>query len=358
MTVYFLMYALILCTTGLVSRTGKTPEQRKKRAAFYVTALVVLVVALRHPSMGIDLGYGSSIGYLTSFQSISEYSWGELFALGEWQNYEWGYIVFNKLLGYISTNYQCLLIACAIASIVPVGIMIGKCSRDPVLAILVFLGLPCITVPFSALRQGIAVGLCCLSFPLIREKKPVKFILLIVFATLFHYSAFIFLVAYPLYHLKLSRSARLLSIPVLPVIYLARYPLFAVGSKLFKHNAVAAQGSAVTLLLVFTLVYAFCAVFLHDDEDGGFLNLFYVACVIQCFAGVYSLAMRVGFYFMPALVIALPNIIANMKRPENRKISRLCVMAAFVAYGLYALYTYGSDWPMTYPYHFFWNKIV
>ena len=88
------------------------------------------------------------------------------------------------------------------------------------------------------------------------------------------------------------------------------------------------------------------------------MNLFYVACVIQCFAGVYSLAMRVGFYFMPALVIALPNIIANMKRPENRKISRLCVMAAFVAYGLYALYTYGSDWPMTYPYHFFWNKIV
>lgn len=355
MIVYFLMYTLLLCTTGIVGQTGTTIAQKNKRSAIYAATLVALVVALRHPSMGIDLGYGRYYGYLVSFQEISRYSWRKLIAMSGWQNYEWGYIVFNKLVGCISTEYQSLLIACAVASIAPIGVMIWKNSKDPLLAIIVYLGLPCALVPFSALRQGIAVGICCLSIPLIRKNKLVEFVLLVAFATLFHYSAVCFIIAYPIYHIKLSKHLRILSIPALAVIFVARYPLFVIGSKILKKSAAIEQTNAVTLLIVFALIYTFCALFVHDETDGGFLNIYYIACVAQCFAGLYSIAMRVGYYFMPSLVIALPNIIKNMKKFDNRKISRLCVMTAFVAYGLYMLYSSGKGWAMTYPYHFFWE---
>lgn len=356
MTVYYLIYALILCTAGIIGRTGITPMQRKKRSVVYITALVVLVVALRHPSMGIDLGYGRYYGYLVSFQQISRYTWKDLLALTGWQNYEWGYILFNRILGYISTDYQCLLIGCAIASIVPIGIMIWKNSEDPVFAMIVYLGLPCALVPFSALRQGIAIGICCMAYPLIQKKQRIKFILLVLFASLFHYSAFFFAIAYPLYHLKLSRPVRMASIPALAVIFAGRYPLFAIFSKIFKKSAVMEQTGAFALMLVFALVYAFCVVFVHNENDKGFLNVFYMACAVQCFGGVFSIAMRVGYYFMPALVIVLPNIIQNMRNPNNKKISRTCVMAAFAIYGLYSLYSSGIGWAMTYPYHFFWQS--
>ena len=357
MIIYFLMYALILFTADSVGRTGTSLEQRKKRTAIYVTMIPVLVVALRHPSMGLDLGYGRSFGYLASFRAFSQYSLGALLRLAGWQNYEWGYILFNRILGYISTDYQCLLIGCAIASIVPIGIMIWKNSEDPVFAMIVYLGLPCVLVPFSALRQGIAIGICCMAYPLIQKKQRIKFILLVLFASLFHYSAFFFAIAYPLYHLKLSRTVRMASIPALAVVFVGRYPLFAIFSKIFKKSAAIEQTGAFTLMLVFALVYAFCVMFVHTEEDKGFLNVFYMACVAQCFGGVYSIAIRVGYYFMPVLVIALPNIIRNMSNPNNQKISRTCVMAAFAIYGLYSFYSSGKGWAMTYPYHFYWSEL-
>jgi len=357
MLIYFVMYFLILVGTPIVMRSGGTLEKRKNRGVAYITALITLVVALRHPSMGADLRYGLPYGYLGSFQSIANLPWLHVLAVS-WQNYERGYIIFNKLLGYISTEYSCLLIGCGIASIVPIGIMIRKCSKDYVFSAIVYLGLPCFLMPFSGLRQSIAIGICCLAYLFIHKRKPLIFTTIVLSATLFHYSAFVFLIAYPLYHLRLSRQLRLSTIPCLAMIYVARYPLFSIASKLFKENAVASSDNATTLLIVFVLIYTFCTVFLRncDEKSGGALNIFSFACVCQCFAGLFSTAMRVGFYFMPPLAIAMPNIIANMKRRNNYVLSRNFIMIIFTVYGLYALYR--GSWAMTYPYHFFWSEVM
>lgn len=360
MIVYYIMYILILLGTPLVARTGKTLEQRNRRAGLWIVVLIALVVGLRHPSMGNDLRYGSSYGYIWSFQRIAKYSFPELLSIDGWLNYGWGYILYNKLLSCFSEDVQWLLFASAIASIVPVGNMIRKYSKDLAFSAVVYLGMPCFLMAFSGLRQAIAIGICCGACSYIQQRKPLGFAVVMLLAVLFHSSAIVFMIAYPLYHLKVSKKIRLLTFPCLAVIYAARYPLFSVASKLFKDDAVAEETNAITLLLVFVLVYAFCTVFLKDNDEvsSGFLNLFYFTCICQCFGGVYSVAMRVGYYFMPALAIALPNIIANMENPNNYKLSQGFVMAAFVAYGLYALYTNGNSWPMTYPYHFFWSELM
>ena len=357
MIVYFLMYMLILLGAPIAARTGKTAEQRKRRAVLWMVVLIALVVGLRHPSMGFDLQYGRSDGYLWSFQHIAKYSFSELLNMRGWLNYEWGYIFYNKLLSYFSEDVQWLLIASAAASIVPVGYFIRKYSKDPIFSSVVFLGLPCFLMAFSGLRQAIAIGICCIACLYICKKNLPGFVGMVLLAALFHSSAIVFIIAYPLYHVKMSKKMRLLTFPLLAVIYAARYPIFSVASRLFKEDAVAEETNAITLLLVFILIYTFCTVFLkdYDEESSGFLNLFYFACICQCFGGVYSTAMRVGYYFMPALAIALPNIIANMKNPNNYYVSKRFVMAAFIAYGLYSLYVNGSSWPMTYPYKFFWE---
>ena len=95
-----------------------------------------------------------------------------------------------------------------------------------------------------------------------------------------------------------------------------------------------------------------------DEEDkitNGFLNIFYLAIICMCFSGIYLTAMRVGYYFMVALVIALPNIISRMSDKNSNIISKLSIGTIFIVYGLYAIYT--STWAMANPYLFFWQNV-
>ena len=91
-----------------------------------------------------------------------------------------------------------------------------------------------------------------------------------------------------------------------------------------------------------------------DETQNGVINLFYIACVCQAFGGVNQLAMRVGFYFMPYLAIALPNTV-NLKKGNKREFQTnyIVILLAFVVYGLYAIRY--STWEMAYPYYFFWE---
>ena len=357
MIVYFIMYGLILLATPVIARTGKTAEQQRRRAALWMIVLIVLVVGLRHPSMGVDLQYRRPYGYLWSFEAIAQFPLSDILKGIRFLNYEWGYVLFNKLLSFVSLDESWLLFAAAVCSYIPVGLLIARHSRDPVLSTVVYLGLPCFLLPFSGLRQGIAIGVCCLAAQYIQRKKILSFVLAVLAANLFHHTAFIFLAAYPLYRIRFFTKNRVLSLLVLAAVFIARRPLFEAASRLFQDDARVDDNGAVTLLIVFVLVYVFCIVFLkeRDESSAGFLNVFYFACICQCFGGLYSTAIRVGYYFMPALAAALPNIIAGMDDPRSYSLSRKFVMAAFAAYGLYALYSGGHSWAMTYPYHFFWS---
>ncbi|HBF15031.1 MAG TPA: hypothetical protein DDW30_05005 [Clostridiales bacterium] len=357
MAVYIVLYCLIALFGVYTFYRRNCPEKRHVWGIILMTLLFTALVALRHPSMGIDLHYGEAAGYLASYHDIANLSFRDLFALEDWQNYEWGYVVFNKLLSYISTDYQVLLIACAVLSIIPIGVVIALYSKDYDFSMVVYLGLSLGLIVFSALRQAIAVGICSLSYPFIRRKQWAPFLLLVFLAWLFHSSAIVFLVAYPAYHLKLKKWQRLLGLPVLAGIFFGRYQLFNLAMKLLGKTNVPEETGAYRLMLVFWMIYLFCVV-LWDKEDelsGGFLNIFYFACICQSFSSVNSIAERLGYYFMVALVIALPNIVTRVQNLKFRMLLKYSICSAFVAFGLYSFYT--CYWSQSYPYHFFWENV-
>ena len=357
MVVYIVLYCLILLFGVYTFYQRNHPERRHVWGIVLMTLLFTALVALRHPSMGIDLHYGESTGYLASFQKIADYSFREVAEMKNWMGYEWGYVFFTKLLTCISTDYQVLLIACAVLSIVPIGLLIGLYSKDYDFSMIVYLGLSLSLIVFSTLRQAIAVGICTLSYPFIRKKQWAPFLLLVFLAWLFHSSAIVFLVAYPAYHLKLKRWQRLLGLPVLVGIFLGRYQLFRIAMKLADKNVTPTETGAYRLMVVFALIYLFCVVFWdkEDDVSGGFLNVFYFACICQCFSSINAIAERLGYYFMVGLIIALPNIVKSLKNEKLRLLFKYGICAAFIAFGLYSFYT--CYWSQCYPYHFFWENV-
>lgn len=362
MAVYFIIYFLILISPQLVirKRKGILQEDRQDRHTCFMMGLLILMFALRHQSMGADLGYGSSFGYLASFVRLSQYSWGEVIRLPSYLNYEKGYILFNKAISIISKDPQWLLVCCGLVSLIPIGIMIYRYSRDCRFSVIVFMGLPCFLIFFSGLRQGIAIGICCYAVCCLQERKKLKYAATMLLATLFHSSAIIFLVAYPLYYIRVKKSTRFFSILLLPVFFVFSRPLYAVFAKIFKAHVGFEETGAGTLFLIFCLVYCFCAVFVNekDERSAGFLNLFYFACACQSVSGYNQLVVRVTYYFMIGLIIALPNIVTDMRDKNMRFLSSAGIQGAFIVYGLYAIYTSARpSWPMAYPYYFFWSEI-
>ena len=354
MTVYFALYGLCAMLTLCLYLRCKDTEKRNRILCWTLFTVIFLLLALRHESMGVDLGNGRDSGYLRSYEKLTELSWHSIFH-DRFLNYEIGFRVYCKLIGELSgADHQIFLVVTALVSILPIAVVFHKMSRSPAFSYVIYLGLPVFLLQFSGLRQDIAIGLCFLSVLCMEKKKPVRFLLLVVAASLFHKSALIFLFAYPLYRIRVNHKLKIISFFLLPLIFLFRTSLFLAFSHLFKPNARPDNNGALTLFLAFCAIYFFCFIFSDESEEqSGLFNIFLVACACQAFGGVYSSALRVGYYFMMALPLLLPKVVAGMSAPQDRKVSTYHISLAFIAFGLFSIMT--STWAEANPDYWFWE---
>lgn len=359
MTIYYVLYASLFIGAALKNFFAKN-EKNKHLFCFFAFLLIAGMLALRHPNMGIDLAYGSPYGYLGNFETIGSSDWQHVLS-GDFANYEKGYVVFCKFISYFGNNDQVLLIACAIISTAAFSWFIYKYSCNCLVSFVVWMGLPVFLANFSALRQVIAIAITVFAFKCIKDKKILPFILLVLLASTFHKSAILFLVAYPAYYLRVPKKMQLLLAGALPVIYFLRYPLFNLFSKILKDDAVPDDNNAITLFLVFAALYVFLVMYSDASDGNGMCNLFWLACCCQALGGVYSTAIRVGYYFMVYLILLLPHSLDYMKRhlkdaDFTHRFFLIVILLAFTAFGLYSLYT--TYWSMSYPYYFCWQKYL
>lgn len=354
MFTYYCIYVSILLSK--LSSYLFPKKIRNRWVVFAVFAYLILIFSLRHESMGIDLQYMNREGYLGSFEQISEMQWGRVI-LEPFKNYEVGYRILNKIIGSVFIERQLLLTVCALLSLAPIGFLLARESKSPCLAIIIYLSSSVFSVIFSALRQGIAVALCNLSIIYIIEKKWKHFLFWVIAASLFHKSALLFLIAYPIFHLRFrSFLWKLLSLAVLPLILSLRSYLFPVFALILKKNALVDNNGAYNLMLIYIIVYVFCLIFARrDDVYNGFVNLFYIAVVGMIFSGVYSTAVRVVYYFMISMSFVVPMAINSIKSKYFRL--PVCIFIALIfIYSALILLRYHTSFTFSYPYYFFWEK--
>ena len=359
MTIYYLYYALIIIL-GFILKD-------KKRELYILTSFLVLflIIALRHPSMGIDLHYGYENGYIGVYSVYSNCPWEKVFNLN-YVFYEKGFLLFNKVLGIFSKQPQMLLIGTALVSLVPVFFTIYKESEDSLFSILIYLGLPSFLMVFSALRQVIAISLVFLSIVYIRKKKFFTQLILILLAATFHKTALVFLVAYPLYYVKIPLNGRLYSICFLLILYCYSRQIMPYLSRIMPAYVIDNNGSN-TLFLVYVLLYGLCSTLDYNGENNGYLNIFYIACCVMCFEHLNSVIARLAMYFEMSLVLLLPSILKNdsgyclqlpvkiLRNQAVYKAFRILTIVCFIFAGLYFIKT--TYWSMANPYHFFWETI-
>ena len=355
MLIYVLLYLLIIFGSYAVYKISKE-KNRKRNVAIFCSSMLVTLIAIRHPSMGIDLHYGEETGYIFSYHEISTFSWSKILSFESYLNYEKGYVIFNKILHTFLPHEQFLLIACALISLIPICVFLYKNSLSMRMSLIVYLALPTFVFVFSGLRQAIAIAICYIALKYAYDKKLIKFILLLSLAILFHKTSALFLIAYPLMNVKFKMFHRWLSLAVLALVFIFKSQIYTFATQLFGKIRVPDNNGSYMLFLLLVAIYVFCFIFTDKTrKNEGFLNLLFVACAIQAMGGVQNTVVRAAYYFMPVTAVLLPNVVMRMKNSFERKTMKACVITAFAVYGLFSICT--TDWAMAVPYNFFWEVI-
>lgn len=345
MTIYITLYIFLL----LFAFLEKTLDKGKKVSFIFVSLAIICIVGLRKECMGYDLP-----GYLNSFDDLSNMPLLDTIRLDHYLNYEKGYVIFNTLFGFISTNHNAFLFTCVLISFLPIAFFAYRNSSRFTLSIFVYLALPPFLLLFSGLRQSIAIGLCLFSYEFVKKRKIIPFALIVAFAMTFHSSAMLFFVVYPLYSLKVGLKGRWISVLALAFIYLAKLPLYMILGKMLKSELILDNNGAYMLMIVFILTYIFCFLYSKQTkEENALLNMFWLACFCQMFGSLNSIAIRVGYYFMLALLPLLPNVLNNIENQYEKVSLKMVISLCFIAAGIF--FIYNGDFAQTYPHYWFWD---
>jgi hypothetical protein len=131
-----------------------------------------------------------------------------------------------------------------------------------------------------------------------------------------------------------------------------------------KYDGETTETGAYAMLILFAIFTVFAYVLpdekLMDKETLGQRNLLLMALMLQCFAPVHVLAMRLNYYF----IIFIPVLIPKILKYHKRSLKKLTIASQVVMIGFFVLYylinTYescktGISDLNTYPYIPFWK---
>lgn len=354
-------YILILMPMliGLLRSNGKIrigiDAPRDKHNVEIVTFFCLLLILLmfRDVTCGVDTDR-----YAKLFLKIGKLDWKNAMQVTD---SEWGYVIVNKLLSLFTSEPQVLLIVTSLAAVLPLMWFYRKEAELPILTMVLFTTVAPFPMYFSGIKQAMAMAFAIPAWYMAKNKKPIWFILVILAAMQFHKSAFILLALYPLYHLRITPKWLYVVVPLMLAVYIFNVPIFSFIARFLRedYGEIRSTGATTTLLLL--VVFAVCSFVVPDEKKLepdviALRNILLLTIVIQCFAPIHSLVMRMNYYFLVFIPVLIPKIANRSKEKWQTYVLYAVVgMTAFFAvYYLLKAHT-GSDILETYPYVPFWE---
>ena len=328
--------------------------------AFFFLFFVLL--SLRHESIGRDL-----MNYKYYFQSYAARDFGDLWSLDG----DKLYIVLNWVVGQFTDSFQVFLTVVAAITLLPIAKLYSEDRQYGFLKVILFMNMSVFIMIFSGLRQSLAIAFGVIAYMYVREKKPLRFLLFALIAFGFHHTAFMILLYYPLYYLRLKKNQLWFVIPAIGAVFAFNKQIFGWASNIMasimgERYEVEVQETGAYMMIILFALFAIAAYFFPDEEKvdtemNGLRNFLLMAVALQCFAPVHTLAMRMNYYFIIFVPVVVPKILKYSKDniKDVARIARYVIVGFFVAYYLYTTYIScktGMSTLDTYPYVPFWGQ--
>lgn len=361
MNIYSLLVALVLVTALLM----RGYQQGNKRYVIVASLLLFAVYGLRNTFV---IGGDSTSSYLHRFQEIPGVTWAEI--ISDSFNDNMAFRLLMKAVYEITHgDYQLFVSLIAVFVTVAFGRLIYRYSPNPLASILYHFGLLFFTFHFSALKQSIAMAFLMLAFDQIINRRPVRFVLIVLLASQFHFPSLVFLPAYWIAKMKIGRNFLLLLGIALIVTYFYRSQLLSWMLSLYKdeESFVSMEGIQFLRTKVLIMIVIVIAAILFrrpSAEDRVYtilLEFMGLAIVLQTFCGYNNIFERLADYYFQFSVVFLPMVFDKHADREPlfgwrfMNVADLAAPYLFCGYSVYRSLSMAAADRTLSPYRFFFQ---
>lgn len=332
----------------ILSTNINNTERKKNFVCVCSFLLLWLIMALRDETIGVDLLQG----YIPMWDLFSG-NLSDLFIFDNrgreigWQLY---YHIIKIIIG---DNFNLFLAITAFLILLPVFVLIRKESSNPILSIIIYASFLLYHFSFSGLRQALAISVVICSYRFLKEKRIIPFVLCVVAASFLHKSAIVFLMVYPLSHIKIKNIVYVLLIVVwsLSLIFLRSIlnELIPVIFENTNYSQYIIESGGSYMLMIFYLFIFLTTFFINGENVANWRMMFFLLLLSQSLGLVTYAATRIGYYFLPFFILILPEISNGFK---GRKITNFLIVAFMV---FFFFYNNAGGYLNVIPYKFFWQ---
>lgn len=324
-----------------------TKAQRKQRRNWLLIAAIpmFLLIALRSSNMGAD-----TATYLKFFRLTAASSWEHMFDIVD---FEPGYVVFEKLVSYISREPLFFQIVYSTIFLIEVVHFANQLEKSNFLFLYFFATLGIYTFMFTGVRQCLAMCICLFSYGFIKKRRLLPFLLCVLLAFQFHKSSVLFVAAYFIYNRKLNMGNVLLYLVFAAIFYINIEVIQEWFNEQLEYDyGVEETGSGFIYLAVVTLITVFSFVMMklfHGDspEYTGLLNVGIIAWILWVLRLQTRVAERPSYYFLFFSMAMLGYGIDAIK--DRREKSLACLATIGFAMLLY-VYRLATNFSSMVPY--------
>ena len=278
----------------------------------------------------------------------------------------------NWFVGQMTDNFQIYLAVVAAIIVLPIATLYNQDKRHSYLKIILFVNMSVFVMLFSGIRQAIAMSIGLIAFHFVKKKKLISFLVTVFIAMGFHASAFMLFAMYPIYYFRLKKKHVYIIVPLIAIVYIFNRPIFTGLLNMmtllnagYGDYASLSNTSAVTMIILFVAFTLFAYVIPDekkvDDQFIGMRNYLLLATLLQCFAPLHSLAMRMNYYYILFVPMVIPMALnyAHNRWKQVAKFAEIVMCVFFTIYFLYTAYIgvqTGGGAMNTYPYIPFWAE--
>lgn len=236
---------------------------------------------------------------------------------------EFGYQLFEYGLLHLTTNYFWLFFLTGLIVVYCYLHIIKIYSVNYWYSVFLFITLGTYTFFFNGLRQGLAMAVFVLSLPYLFEKRLIIYILICLFASLFHVTALIMIPFYFLVNIRVKVFYKILisfTISLLASKFFITYA--SVSNERYETYGEISEESGGLLTLGFHvtltfIIYIVSYIYKIKNEDFTKLYTFYATGVvfiipIAMLGTMASGPQRILYYFTWSLILLLPAVIVRI----------------------------------------------
>jgi hypothetical protein len=385
MTEYII--ALTLPIIAGVLFFGKITKRKRILYLVIVFGYLTMIAGLRGATVGTDTSV-----YIGYYEIINSFGITQFMAM---KGGEYGYVILCAILSAFKCSPQVALFVCALIINTSFAVFIYKYASN--ICIGSFLYVYCIYyATLNTLRMSVAVAILIWIIPYILSKKPVKALLVLLLAALFHSSAILFLplLLFSFKNIILTRKRIILftfisiscAIAWSPILNLvgAIFPKYAkyIGSIAEYENEFSLK--RITFYLVFAIVALICMLRMKkrtgitnkNESLGNGLDIkstsgklpaidfylkymIFLACyilyVLSLFVAMkFWLGDRISFYLSFSTLIIIPDTIKCVTK-NDRGVQIIIYSILFILLFYFGYTMYRGGIAGVYPYKYYWE---